>query len=127
MNIAPIKTEKDYEGALERIEELFDAKPNTQEGDELEVLITLVSAYEEVHFSIEAPDPIEAIKHIMEARGLRNKDMVDFFGSTSKVSEVMSKKRRLSLSMIRNLHSNLHIPAALLVKEYDLENRVGAN
>jgi len=121
MSIKPIKNEQDYEAALERIEELFDAKQNTHEGDELEVLITLVSAYEDVHYKIDAPDPIEAIKHIMEARGLENKDLIDFLGSKSKVSEVMNKKRRLSLAMIRTLHHSLHIPASLLVREYELE------
>lgn len=121
MSIKPIKNEQDYEAALERIEELFDAKQNTPEGDELEVLITLVSAYEDVHYKIAAADPIEAIKHIMEARGLENKDLVDFLGSKSKVSEVMNKKRRLSLAMIRTLHHSLHIPASLLVREYELE------
>lgn len=124
MDIKPIKTESDYENALERIEELFNAKQNTPEGDELEVLITLVSAYEDVHYSIDAPDPIEAIKHIMEAKGLENKDLVDYLGSKSKVSEVMAKKRRLSLSMIRNLHESLHIPASILVNEYELKNSV---
>lgn len=121
MSIKPIKNEHDYEAALERIEELFDAKQNTPKGDELEVLITLVSAYEDVHYKIDAPDPIEAIKHIMEARGLENKDLIDFLGSKSKVSEVMNKKRRLSLAMIRILHHSLHIPASLLVREYELE------
>lgn len=121
MSIKPIKNEQDYEAALERIEELFNAKQNTPEGDELEVLITLVSAYEDVHYKIDAPDPIEAIKHIMEARGLENKDLIDFLGSKSKVSEVMNKKRRLSLAMIRTLHHSLHIPASLLVREYELD------
>lgn len=120
MSIKPIKTEADYEAALKRIEKLFDAKPNTTKGDELEVLITLVSAYEDVHYKIDVPDPIEAIKHTMEARGLENKDLVDYLGSHSKVSEVMNKKRRLSLAMIRNLHDSLHIPASVLVSEYDL-------
>lgn len=121
MSIKPIKNEHDYEAALERIEELFDAKQNTPEGDELEVLITLISAYEDVHYKIDAPDPIEAIKHIMEARGLENKDLVNYLGSKSKVSEVMNKKRRLSLAMIRTLHHSLHIPASLLVREYELD------
>jgi len=126
MSIKPIKNEQDYEAALERIEELFAAKQNTPEGDELEVLITLVSAYEDVHYKIDAPDPIEAIKHIMEARGLENKDLIDFLGSKSKVSEVMNKKRRLSLAMIRNLHHSLHIPASLLVREYELDQNIHA-
>ena len=90
------------------------------------MLITLVSAYEDVHYKIDAPDPIEAIKHIMEARGLENKDLIDFLGSKSKVSEVMNKKRRLSLAMIRTLHHSLHIPASLLVREYELDQNIHA-
>jgi len=120
MDIKPIKTEKDYENALERIEGLFEAKPNTPEGDELEVLITLVSSYEDEHYKIDAPDPVEAIQHIMEAQSMDVKDMIPFLGSRSKVSEVMNKKRSLSLSMIRKLNHGLHIPADLLVKEYEL-------
>lgn len=120
MKIKPIKTEADYEAALERIEILFDAKPNTPKGDELEVLITLVSAYEDEHYKIDAPDPVEAIKHIMEAQNMRSQDMIKFLGSSSKVSEVMNKRRGLSLSMIRKLTQGLHIPADILVREYDL-------
>lgn len=120
MKIKPIKTQDDYESALERVEALFEAKPNTPKGDELEVLITLVSAYEDEHYSITAPDPVEAIKHIMEAKGLEMQDMIPFLGSRSKVSEVINKKRGLSLNMIRKLSHGLHIPADLLVKEYDL-------
>ncbi|MBP6366707.1 MAG: transcriptional regulator [Nitrosomonas sp.] len=121
MNIKPIKTDDDYEAALERIEVLFEAKPETPEGDELDVLITLVSAYEEEHYPITAPDPVEAIKHIMEAKGLEMHDMIAFLGSRSKVSEVINKKRGLSLNMIRKLSHGLHIPADLLVKEYELK------
>ena len=120
MKIKPIKTEEDYESALERINALFDAKPNTPKGDELEVLITLVSAYEDEHYKIDAPDPVEAIKHIMEAQGMHSQDMIKFLGSSSKVSEVMNKKRGLSLSMIRKLTHGLHIPADILVKEDEL-------
>lgn len=120
MKIKPIKTQGDYEIALERIEALFDAKPNTPKGDELEVLITLVSAYEDEHYKIDAPDPVEAIKHIMEAQDMHTQDMIKFLGSSSKVSEVMNKKRGLSLSMIRKLTHGLHIPADILVREYEL-------
>ncbi len=120
MNIKPIKSEQDYESALKRIEELFTVKPNTPKGDELEILVTLVCAYEEIHYQIDTPDPIEAISHTMEAKGLSPKDMTPFFGSPSKVSEVMNKKRGLSLSMIRNLNHNLHIPTDILVAEYEL-------
>ncbi|MBL4589408.1 MAG: DNA-binding protein [Alphaproteobacteria bacterium] len=124
MSIKPIKTETDYEEALARIEGLFSAKPNTDEGDQLDILITLVSAYEDIHYKIDTPDPIEAIKHIMEAKGLKNKDLVDSMGTKSRVSEVMNKKRRLSLSMIRNLHQSLKIPAKILVNEYELSGKV---
>ncbi len=120
MKIKPIKTQGDYEAALKRIEALFDAKPNTPKGDELEVLITLVSAYEDEHYKIDAPDPVEAIKHIMEAQDMHTQDMIKFLGSSSKVSEVMNKKRGLSLSMIRKLTHGLHIPADILVREYEL-------
>jgi len=120
MKIKPIKTQADYEGALERIERLFDSKPNTPKGDELEILVTLVSAYEDEHYKIDAPDPVEAIKHIMEAQEMHSQDMIKFLGSSSKVSEVMNKKRGLSLSMIRKLTHGLHIPAEILVREYEL-------
>ena len=120
MKIKPIKTEADYEVALERIDALFDVKPNTPKGDELEILITLVSAYEDEHYKIDAPDPVEAIKHIMEAQEMHQQDMIKFLGSSSKVSEVMNKKRGLSLSMIRKLTRGLHIPADVLVREYEL-------
>lgn len=122
MKIKPIKTKDDYKAALERIEALFEAKPNTPKGDELEILITLVSAYEDEHYPISAPDPVEAIKHIMEAKGLEMQDMIPFLGSRSKVSEVINKKRGLSLNMIRKLSQGLHIPADLLVKEYELRS-----
>ena len=120
MDIKPIKTEKDYEVTLKRIEALFFAERNTPEGDELEILSSLVSVYEDIHYPIDAPDPIEAIKHVMEAQEMKPQDMVKFLGSSSKVSEVMNKKRGLSLSMIRKLMHGLHIPADLLVKEYEL-------
>jgi HTH-type transcriptional regulator / antitoxin HigA len=120
MSIKPIKTMADYETALERINAIFDALANTPEGDELDVLVTLVSCYEDRHFKIDAPDPVEAIKHIMEAQEMHPQDMIKFFGSSSKVSEVLNKKRGLSLSMIRKLASGLPIPADILVKEYEL-------
>ncbi|MCK5375306.1 MAG: DNA-binding protein [Alphaproteobacteria bacterium] len=120
MNIKPIKTEVDYEATLERIGTLFDAKPNTPKGDELEILVTLVSSYEDEHYKIDVPDPVEAIKHIMEAQEMHPQDMIKFLGSSSKVSEVMNKKRGLSLSMIRKLTHGLHIPADILVAEYEL-------
>lgn len=122
MNIKPIKTEDDYEAVLVRIEALFEAKPNTPQGDELDVLITLVSAYEDEHYPIAAADPVEVIKHVMEAKGLEMNDMIPFIGSRSKVSEVINKKRSLSLNMIRRLSHGLHISADVLVKEYELRS-----
>ncbi|MFO7979262.1 MAG: ImmA/IrrE family metallo-endopeptidase [Candidatus Aminicenantes bacterium] len=112
-----IKTEEDYNTALARIDELMDAEPNTPEGDELELLVTLVELYEEKKYPIDMPDPIEAIKFRMDQLGLHQKDLIPFIGSKSKVSEVLNKKRPLSLSMMRSLHKNLGIPAEILLKE----------
>ena len=118
MNIKPIKTEQDYNDTLSQIESLMEAKPNTPQMDELEVLTTLVEAYEEQHYKIEAPDPIEAIKFRMEQEGLKQKDLVTIVGSKSRVSEVLNKKRKLTIDMIRNLHSQLHIPIESLFVDY---------
>ena len=118
MNIKPIKNEEAYTQALERIESLMDAKPNTPQMDELEVLSTLVGAYEEQHYKIEVPDPIEAIKFRMEQEGLKQKDLVTIVGSKSRVSEVLNRKRKLTIEMIRNLHKQLHIPIESLFLDY---------
>jgi len=118
MNIKPIKTEKDYTNTLSQIESLMDAKPNTSQMDELEVLTTLVEAHEEQHYKIEAPDPIEAIKFRMEQEGLKQKDLVTIVGSKSRVSEILNKKRKLTIEMIRNLHKQLHIPIESLFLDY---------
>lgn len=120
MHIKPIKTEADHRAALARIDELWEAEPNTPEGDELEVLVTLVDAYEEAHFPIDVPDPIEAIRFRMEQQGLEDKDLVAFLGQRSRVTEVMNRKRGLSITMIRKLHEGLKIPLECLVKEYQL-------
>ena len=120
MNIRPIKNEKDYAQALEHIESLMDAKPNTPQMDELEVLTTLVEAYEEQHHKIEAPDPIEAIKFRMEQEGLKQKDLVPIVGSKSRVSEILNRKRKLTIEMIRNLHKQLHIPVESLFVDYKI-------
>ncbi len=114
MNIRPIKTEEDYNNTLSQIESLMDAKSNTVQMDELEVLTTLVEAYEEQHYKIDAPDPIEAIKFRMEQEGLKQKDLVSIVGSKSRVSEILNKKRKLTIEMIRNLHKQLHIPVESL-------------
>ena len=118
MNIKPIKTQEDYNATLSQIERLMDAKPNTSQMDELEVLTTLVEAYEEQHYKIDAPDPIEAIKFRMEQEGLKQKDLVSMVGSKSRVSEILNKKRKLTIEMIRNLHKQLHIPVESLFLDY---------
>lgn len=118
MNIKPIKDERDYEHTLSQIEKLMDAKPNTSQMDELEVLTTLVEAYEEQHYKLEAPDPIEAIKFRMEQEGLKQKDLVAIVGSKSRVSEILNRKRKLTIEMIRNLHKTLHIPIESLFLDY---------
>ncbi len=118
MNIKPIKNEQNYNEALQKIEILMSAQPNTLEMDELEVLTTLVEAYEEKHYKIDAPDPIEAIKFRMEQEGLNQKDLVSIVGSKSRVSEILNRKRKLTIEMIRNLHTQLHIPIESLFLDY---------
>jgi HTH-type transcriptional regulator/antitoxin HigA len=112
-----IKNDREYEAALARIEELMDAAPDTPEGDELELLTTLVEVYEEKHFVIDLPDPVEAIRFRMEQAGLKQQDLVPHIGSRSKVSEVLARRRPLSLKMIRALHKGLGIPAEVLLRE----------
>jgi HTH-type transcriptional regulator/antitoxin HigA len=112
-----IKHDRDYQVVLDRIEELMDAAPETPEADELKLLAVLVDVYEKRRFPSPLPDPIEAIRFRMEQQGLRQRDLVPYFGSRSKVSEVLSGKRRLSLSMIRNLHRGLGISAEVLIQE----------
>ena len=112
-----IKTEEDYETALSRVEELMDAAPGTEEGDELELLVTLIEIYEKARYPIEMPDPIEAIKFRMEQQNLKQQSLVPYIGSKSKVSEVLNKKRPLTLAMMRALHKGLEIPAEVLLQE----------
>lgn len=118
MEIKPIKNDTDYQAALEEIDSLFDAAPDTPEGDRLEVLTTLVEAYEERHYSIPMPDPIEAIAYHMESRGLTRRDLEPFIGSRARVSEILNRKRPLTMEMIRNLHKGLGIPAEVLIQPY---------
>ena len=118
MDIRPIRTEADYQAALAEIERLFGTALNTPEGDRLDVLTTLVEAYEDLHYRIPAPDPVEAIKYYMESRGLSRGDLEPYLGSRARVSEVLSRKRPLSLSMIRRLHTGLGIPADVLIESY---------
>ena len=112
-----IKTEADYEAALTRIEKIFAARPGTADGDELELLTVLVELYEAEQFPIDLSDPLTALRFRMEQQGLQQKDLVPFIGSPSKVSEVLSGQRRLSLTMINKLVEGLGIPAAVLVRQ----------
>lgn len=115
MEIKPIKTEQDYQTAIARIEELWGAERNTPEGDEFDLLVTLVESYELKHFPIAPPDPIDAIKFRMEQMGLTKADMVQYLGSQSRVSEILNKKRSLTLKMIKALYTGLKIPAEVLL------------
>ena len=117
MEIKPIKSEGDYRKALKEIDRLMDARPNTAEGDRLDVLVTLVEAWEEKHWPIDLPDPIEAILFAMEQRGLSRKDLEPLIGSRARVAEVLNHKRSLTLPMIRRLHQGLGIPAEVLIGE----------
>jgi HTH-type transcriptional regulator/antitoxin HigA len=114
----PIKTSKDYNKALERLETIFDAQPNTPEGDELEVLGILIANYEEEHFPIGFPDPIEALKFRMEQMGYTQSDLAEVVGLKSRASEILNRKRKLNLDMIRKLHDVLRIPTDVLIQPY---------
>ena len=118
--IRPIKTEADYDSALAIIDNLMGAAPNTPESDELEILVALVEAYEAKHWPIDAPDPIAAIEHAMDARGLSQKDFAELIGSQPRASEVLNRRRPLTLGMIRALSAKWNLPADILVREYDL-------
>ena len=118
MEIKPIKTKEDYHTALREIDHLFGAVPATPEGDRLEVITTLVEAYEEKHQKISLPDPIDAIHYYMESRGLTRRDMERLIGSRARVSEVLNRKRALTMEMIRRLHKDLGIPAEVLIQPY---------
>lgn len=115
-----IKTDEDYNKALQRLEDIFDALPGTPEGDEAELLVLLIDNYESEYYFIEAPDPIEAIKIRMEEMDLKQKDLIDVIGSKSKVSEVLNRKKRLSVDMIRKLEELLNISASVLVANYKI-------
>ena len=120
MDIRPIKTEDDYDVVLAEIDRLMGAPPDTPEGDKLEVLVTLVEAYEGVQWPIEAPDPISAIGHVMDANGWKQKDLALLIGSQPHASEVLRRRRPLTLSMIRALSTEWNLPADTLVREYPL-------
>lgn len=116
MQIKPIKTARDYQRALKAIDRLMDARPNTPEGDRLDVLVTLVEKWEAERFPIEAPDPVAAIEFVMEQRGLSRRDLEPYIGSRARVAEVLNHKRSLTLPMIRKLHTHLGIPAEVLIQ-----------
>ena len=118
MNIKPIKTKKDYEKALIRLEVIFDAKKGTEKGDELEILGILIEKYENEKFPIGFPDPIEAIKFRMEQLGYNQADLANVVGLKSRASEILNRKRKLSLEMIRQIHESLHIPTEVLIQAY---------
>lgn len=118
MTLKPIKTKKDYQQALERLEQIFEAKKNSKEGDELEVLSILIEKYEDEHFPIGFPDPIEAIKFRMEQLGYNQTDLAKVIGLKSRASEILNKKRKLTLEMVRLLHNSLKIPTEVLIQAY---------
>ncbi len=118
MNIKPIKTKKDYEQALERLELIFDAKKGTQKGDELEILGMLIDNYEKEKFPVGFPDPVEAIKFRMEQLGYNQTDLANVIGLKSRASEILNRKRKLSLEMIRQIHDSLNIPTEVLIQAY---------
>ncbi|MCF8461413.1 MAG: helix-turn-helix domain-containing protein [Flavobacteriales bacterium] len=118
MNIKPIKTEQDYQDVMDRLEVIFDAKKGSAEGDELEILGILIEKYEDEHFPIGFPDPIEAIKFRMEQMGYNQTDLAKIVGLKSRASEILNKKRKLTLEMIRLLHDGLKIPTEVLVQAY---------
>ena len=121
MAIKPIKTAADYEAALREVERLWGATYGSPEGDKLDVWVTLIEAYEQKHYPIPPPDPIEAILHHMESRGLSLRDLEPYLGSGVRVSEILNRKRALSLKMIRELHKGLGISADILVQPYELQ------
>jgi len=118
MKIAPIRNENDYQNAINRLELIFDAKKGTEQGDELEILTILIDQYENENFPIGMPDPIEAIKFRMEQLGLKQKDLAKVVGFKSRVSEILNRKRKLTLTMVRKLNSTLHIPTEVLIQDY---------
>lgn len=122
MEIKPIRTDEDYENALQEIDALFNADPESSEGDKLEVLVTLVEAYEAKYYSIDLPDPIDAIEYHMDRLNLTRKDLEQYIGGASRVSEILNRKRPLNLRMIRNLHKGLGISLEVLSQEYDVES-----
>ena len=126
MQLKPIRTETDYDAALAEIERLMEAEPDTTEGDRLDILTTLVEAYEAAHHPIEAPDPIAALEYFMEQRGITRADLVPLLGSRSRVSEILNRRRRLTIEMAWRLHRELGMPAEAVIRPYELDDRPGA-
>lgn len=120
MELRLIKTKLDYQNALKEIEQLFDVEPNSAECDRLDILATLVEAYEQKHYPIEAPDAISAILYYLEVRGLSERDLVDDIGTREQVTAILNKQQPLTLDIIRRLNQNLGIPAEILIKPYSL-------
>lgn len=116
MEIRPIKTEQDYNAAIRRIEVLWGAKKDTPQGDELDLLVTLAESYEMKHFPIAPPDPVDAIKFRMEQMDMTKADLIQYIGSQSRVSEILNRKRKLTLGMIKSLYKGLKIPAEILLE-----------
>jgi len=120
MNLKPIKTDKDYYQALSRLEEIFDAPINSNEGDEADILSLLIEDFENKYYPIEAPDPIEAIKIRMEEMNYKQKDLVGIIGGKSRVSEILNRKKKLTVDMIRKLTEILKLPSDILIQDYQL-------
>ncbi len=120
MSIKPIKTKENYVSALKRLEEVFDAPQGTSESDEADVLADLIDAYEEKHYPVDAPDPITAIQIRMEEMQLRQVDVAEAFGGKNRVSEILNRKRKLTVEMIRNITKRLHISPRVLIRDYNL-------
>lgn len=120
MELRPIKTEMDYQKSLKRLEEIFDASIGTPESDEADILALMVDEYEKKHFPIDAPDPIEAIKIRMEEMHLKQVDLINEIGGKSRVSEILNRKRKLTVEMIRNLTKKLNLSSELLISDYQI-------
>ena len=121
VEIRPIRDDTDHAAAIERIEALWGAASGSPEGDELDVLVDLVKVYEAGHHAIEAPDPIALLHHVMEARGLKPADLQPYIGGSGRVSEILNRKRALTLPMIRQLHTGLGLPTDALIRDYELQ------
>ena len=113
-----IKTDEEYKLSLMRLEQIFDSEPGTKEGDELELLAMLIDNYEKIHYPIDLPDPVEAIKYRMEQLNYKPKDLADVIGFRSRVTEILNKKRKLTLNMIRKINKRMHISTDVLIQDY---------